>query len=109
MFMIVEVMTETINNEIVLALTLVCAGTNSQKPANSPYYHAAISGDDSDAGVDVNGDRHGGVIVVEQGWVCQPFDDPFHFSFLLLTPFELGSLLGERPQVLGVLQEHAGE
>ena len=46
MFMIVEVMTETINNEIVLALTLVCAGTNSQKPANSPYYHAAISGDD---------------------------------------------------------------
>ena len=56
MFMIVEVMTETINNEIVLALTLVCAGTNSQKPANSPYYHTAISGDDSDDGVDGNGD-----------------------------------------------------
>ena len=56
MFMIVEVMTETINNEIVLALTLVCAGTNSQKPANSPHYHAAISGDDSDDGVDSNGD-----------------------------------------------------
>ena len=53
MFMIVEVMTETINNEIVLALTLVCAGTNSQKPANSPYYHAAISGDDEVIG---NGD-----------------------------------------------------
>ena len=46
MFSITEVMTETINNEIVLALTLVCAGTNSQKPANSPHYHAAISGDD---------------------------------------------------------------
>ena len=57
MFMIVEVMTETINNEIVLALTLVCAGTNSQKPANSPHYHAAISGDDRDEEVDGNGDE----------------------------------------------------
>ena len=56
MFMTVEVMTETINNEIVLALTLVCAGTNSQKPANSPHYHAAISGDDRDEEVDGNGD-----------------------------------------------------
>ena len=54
--MIVEVMTETINNEIVLALTLVCAGTNSQKPANSPHYHAAISGDDCDDEVVGNGD-----------------------------------------------------
>ena len=49
-------MTETINNEIVLALTLVCAGTNSQKPANSPHYHAAISGDDCDDEVVGNGD-----------------------------------------------------
>ena len=56
MFSITEVMTETINNEIVLALTLVCAGTNSQKPANSPHYHAAISGDDCDDEVVGNGD-----------------------------------------------------
>ena len=56
MFSITEVMTETINNEIVLALTLVCAGTNSQKPANSPHYHTAISGDESDEEVVGNGD-----------------------------------------------------
>ena len=62
-----------------------------------------------DAGVDVDGEGLGSVIVVEQGRVCQPFDDSLHFSFLLLAPSEGGSLLGECPQVLGVLQEDTGE
>ena len=35
--------------------------------------------------------------------------DSLHFSFLLLSPLEGGPLLGECSQVLGVLQEDAGE
>ena len=59
--------------------------------------------------VNVDGDRHCSVIVVQQGWVCESLDDSLHFSFLVFTPLELCAFLGECSQMLCVLEEHAGE
>merc|ERR1711873_253425 len=62
-----------------------------------------------DAGVDVNGNGHCSVVMVEQGGVCQPCYDSLHLSLLVFTPGELGTFLGQGAQVLCVLEEHAAK
>ena len=60
-------------------------------------------------GVHVDGQGQGGVIVVEDCWISESLYDPLHFPLLLVSPCEGGALLGQGPEVPGVLEQDTGE